>query len=241
MSENKTVKAFGGAISNESKSEKITEIVNSVFVDNIAQADGPADTTSAQGGGIYSTNDIKITSDKGNSIFSGNKIITNGKEESNAIYIADASKTLTLNSINNGTIQFDDKINGEIGYSIKISGDSNSKIILNNNVDNANVSLEYTNLSLGNENIFDNAQSLSLNSGSISLVNNSIGTMNLPALNLNGNTNLAVDADLANSKMDTITADNYSINKNATLNVNYINILSEANKDITTIRFATPT
>ena len=123
-------------------------------------------------------------------------------------------------------------------YDLKITGDSTGKVILNNDVINANISLDNTNLYLGRENVFDQSQSLTLNSGSIYLNNNTTGTMHIPTLNLNGQVGLSVDADLANKSMDKITADNYNIKDNATLNVNNITLLSDAKEDKTNILFA---
>ena len=125
-----------------------------------------------------------------------------------------------------------------IGYNLAITGDSTGKVILNNDVINANISLDNTNLYLGREDVFNQSQSLTLNSGSIYLNNQSIGTMHIPTLNLNGNTNLSVDVDLANKTMDRITADNYNVKDDAMLNVNNIVLLSDAKEDKTDILFA---
>ena len=128
---------------------------------------------------------------------------------------------------------------GSIGsYDIKITGDSTGKVVLNNDVINANISLDNTNLYLGREDVFDKSMSLSLNSGSIYLNNQSIGTMHVPTLNLNGNTNISVDADLANKSMDRITADTYNVTDGAMLNVNNVVLLSDAKEDVTNIQFA---
>ncbi len=128
---------------------------------------------------------------------------------------------------------------GSIGsYNLKITGDSTGKVVLNNDVINANISLDNTNLYLGREDVFNLSQSLTLNSGSIYLNNNTIGTMHVPTLNLNGNTNISVDADLANKSMDRITAVNYNIKDNAMLNVNNVVLLSDAKEDVTNIQFA---
>ena len=62
--------------------------------------------------------------------------------------------------------------------------------------------------------------------------------MHIPTLNLKGNTNLSVDADLATKTMDKITADTYNITNNAMLNVNNITLLSDAKEDKTNILFA---
>ena len=131
-------------------------------------------------------------------------------------------------------------ISGEAlgSYNLKITGDSTGKVVLNNDVINANISLDNTNLYLGREDVFDKSVSLSLNSGSIYLNNQSVGTMHIPTLNLNGNTNISVDADLANKSMDRITADTYNVKDNAMLNVNNVVLLSDAKEDVTNIQFA---
>ncbi len=123
-------------------------------------------------------------------------------------------------------------------FNLKITGDSTGKVILNNDVINANISLDNTNLYLGRENVFDESQKLSLNSGSMYMTNNSVGTMHIPVLNLNGDTNLAADVDLKNAKMDRITADTYNVNADAYLNVNQLNLLNDATKDVTHVLFA---
>lgn len=126
----------------------------------------------------------------------------------------------------------------ETAFDLNINGDKTGKVILNNDVINANIKLDNTNLYLGRENVFDQSQSLTLNSGSMFLINNSIGEMHIPTLNINGNTNLAVDVDLANKSMDRVTADNYNIASDSNLNVNYLNLLSDAAEDKTLILFA---
>ena len=123
------------------------------------------------------------------------------------------------------------------GYDLKITGDNTGKVILNNDVINANISLDNTNLYLGRDNVFDQSQSLTLNSGSMSMINNQAGTMNIPTLNLNGTTNLSVDVDLANKQMDTIKANEYNVAEGAKLNVNNINLLNDAKEDLTNILF----
>ncbi len=123
-------------------------------------------------------------------------------------------------------------------YTLAITGDSTGKVVLNNDIINANISLDNTNLYLGREDVFDKSVSLSLNSGSIYMNNQSVGTMHVPTLNLNGNTNISIDADLANKSMDRITADTYNVKDNAMLNVNNVVLLSDAKEDTTNILFA---
>ena len=272
--------AYGGAIANQGiigtinqDTGEITygEIKNSSFINNYAESTNGT----AFGGAIFSMYHLNITADNGQSIFSGNKTISNGVEEQNAIGMYSPAQkqddkyvfldpitgtqsdknpaSLTLKAVNNGVIVFDDTIRGgaidndslqiietpETAFDLTLTGDSTGKVILNNDIINANISLDNTNLYLGRENVFDQSQSLSLNSGNLYLNNNSIGTMHVPTLNLNGNTNLSVDVDLANKQMDRITADNYNItNNDAFINVNNINLISSTDAQSTQIPFA---
>lgn len=123
-------------------------------------------------------------------------------------------------------------------YNVKFTGDETGYIYLLNDIENSpNVSLDDTNLYLGRESVLNNSR-FSLNSGNLQLANNQIGTMELNSFHLGGTANVSVDADLANAQMDRITADEYTAAENASLNVNYINLLSDAKQDETKIQFA---
>ena len=281
--------SMGGAIMNM---VTIGEITGS-FINNKAESTSGI----ALGGAILSMSPITLSANNSHSLISGNRTISNGKTEQNAIamygfYVTDDdaaqlglssggfislssmtgsgapdvldknTASLTLKAENNGTITINDTIRGgaidfmgfqnsqgsltndmllesaEYAYDLKITGDQSGKIYLNNDIINANITLDNTNLYLGRENIFNQSQSLTLNSGSVYLNNNSIGTMHIPTLNLNGNVNLSVDVDLAGQKMDRITANSYNIKENANLNVQSLNLLNDATQDSTTILFA---
>ena len=251
-----------------------SSIENSSFYYNYAESV----SGEAKGGAIYSTTDISISADNGQSVFSGNKVINNGVEESNAIYMdnkvtdsrdssnysiyhINASPTLTLSAENNGLIYFDDKIDGtsESGgtyklinngqekewltenttdyYDVKLTGDGTGTIVLNNDVKNADITLEKTNLYLGKDDAFNQSQSFSLDSGSLNMINGAAGTMEIPEFNLRGDVDMMVDVDLANSAMDRITADSYG-DLNGNLNVVGMNLISDATEDRTEILFA---
>ena len=261
--------------------------INSMFINNYTESKNG----SAAGGAIFSTQNIKIVADNGESVFSGNKTISNSAdeekrtEEQNAIgmygfYLTEEAAaqvgvsagfvditgsnvvqenpaSLKLEAKNNGVIRIDDTIRGgaldyeqlqqdnfnlietpETAFSLSVTGDSTGKVIINNDVVNANISLDTTNLYLGRENVFDRSQSLTLNSGAVYMQNNAAGSMHIPALNLNGAVGMAVDADLANKTMDRITADNYNIKDTGSINVNNIILLSDAKENNTDILFA---
>lgn len=295
--------AFGGAIYNtitrhyEGKGEVsgIGKIQNTSFIGNYAKSE----SGTAQGGAIWSNRDLNIVADNGESIFSGNYVqngenkdqqaifVTNIIERKNLGYINEHShyfyqnethKTVvTLNSINNGKIIFNDKITGEttktpinkyygktwdpnarryipqyvdddyndidtptevsVNPELKITGDSSSVVQLNNNIENMDISLSGTNLHLGaRDNVLD-GNNLDLQSGTLSMVNNQAGVASLNNVTLSGNTNFVADVDLANTKMDRITATNYGTHQGK-LNVVGMNLLSDSTKDVTEIYFA---
>ncbi len=219
--------------------------------------EGESDTQLALGGAVYTRYDMNFIADNQTNYFSGNYTEDYRGKINNAIFVqtsSSSSPTIKLQAQNNGVIVFNDQIDGGVSknnsetgkyeidrtnaYNLALDGDSTGKVVLNNDVINANISLENTNLYLGREDVFDKSVSLSLNSGSIYLNNNTIGTMHVPTLNLNGNTNISVDADLANKSMDRITADTYNVTDGAMLNVNNVVLLSDAKEDVTNIQFA---
>ena len=204
--------------------DPLVTFVNTSFINNKADS---------KGGAIYANTDVTIKADNGKTLFKGNT--ANG--ESNAIYLDNADKTINLVAVNSGVIQFDDKIDGAAGYNVKISGDNEkSSVLLNNNVDNANVTSENIYLNLGKNNVFENSD-FTITSGTLGFVNGVAEQQIMKSANINGNINLALDVDLASEKMDTLP-DNVSVAQDAKLNVNYLNLLSDANQDITTILFA---
>ena len=214
--------------------QNLGSFINSSFFGNYAKST----EGEAKGGAIYTTNSLTIAADNGNSVFSGNYVEDVNGKRPEAVYVYSPAATLTLQAKNEGTILFDDQINGASGYKLKLDGDETGKVILNNDIINAKVSLDEVTLQLGREDVFNQSQSLALNSGTLSLLNNGVGTMHLPELSLNGAVNMAVDADLANKTMDRITADKYNISQDSKLNVNLINLISDAKEDKTDIEFA---
>ena len=211
-------------------------LVNSSFFGNYAKAT----EGEAHGGAIYTATDLTITADNGNSVFSGNYVEDVNGKRPEAVYVDSPAATFAHQAKNEGTILFDDQINGTSGYKLKLDGDTTGRVILNNDVINAKVDLNEVTLQLGREDVLNQSQSLALNSGTLSLLNNGVGTMHLPELSLNGAVNMAVDADLANKTMDRITADKYNISQDSKLNVNLINLISDAKEDKTDIEFADP-
>ena len=209
-------------------------IVNSSFFNNYAKsAKGEA-----KGGAIYTNEGLSIAADNGVSVFSGNYVEDKNGKRPEAIYVDNPAASLILQAKNEGVILFDDQINGQAGYNLKLTGDNTGKVILNNDIINAKIDLNEVTLQLGREDVLNQSQELNLSSGYLSMVNGTTGTMHLPLFTLNGAVNTAVDADLANKTMDRITADRYSIAEDSKLNVDLINLLSDAKEDKTDIQFA---
>lgn len=133
--------AYGGAIGNIAI---IKAINNSVFKNNYAISSGGSN---ASGGAIYTMQDLTINANNsGLTEFTGNYVSTDGGATKNyeAINVAAAGKTLTLNATTNGTILLNDYINGVSGYNVLLTGDSTGTIKLFDKADikgGANVSV----------------------------------------------------------------------------------------------------
>lgn len=110
----------------------IGKIQNTSFIGNYAKSQ----SGKAQGGAIWSNVDLNIVADNGESLFSGNYVQNGDKKDPQAIFVTNTwtekylgyneehshrfyqkeqyKTSITLNSINNGKIIFNDKITGEI-------------------------------------------------------------------------------------------------------------------------------
>lgn len=167
--------------------------------------------------------------------------------------------TVTFNAKNNGKVVINDTIDGgelsgklttgkfekyeeadkitrENAYNLALKGDNSGRIFLNNDVINANLSLDNTNLYLSRESLL-NESYLNLNSGLMSTINNQVGVLTPKSFTVTGDTNLVVDVDLANQKMDRIEASNYG-SHTGNLVVSGMNLLSDTNKQNLEIYFA---
>ena len=248
--------AQGGAIFNGAQivtknenNETISAIKNSNFIGNSAQTFN--ENSGAKGGAIYTESDLTIIADKGTSVFKDNYTETNGIKDNNAIYVANKTgengesikTTLTIESKNEGVFLNEDKISGDSGYNITITGDNTGTVILNNDVEGeADMYLYQTTLKLGKrDNVLKN-NNMTFNSGTFDMVNNNIGSTNFNTLTLNNNIKTKADVDLINETMDRITSDNYIINENKLndklISVDYLNLLNDSNKDSVKILYA---
>ena len=212
--------------------------VNAVNFENVNFTNNHADSDSAKAGAIYSKGNLKLTANDGKTHFiSGNYTTdSSGNKEDNAIYM-DKNSKLILDSVNSSNIQIDDKITGD-SYNVYLIGDDKSKITLNNKIVNSkSIHLYDTTLHLAkDESVLDDTD-FTAHSGTIDFINDNIGQTNFNSFNITGDIKVNVDADLGAESMDRLP-ENTTITNGAMINVDKINLTSDAENQITTIPFA---
>lgn len=191
---------------------------------------------------------------------SNNDISIGNNSNTDVIYLDGTSSKAFLTTENNKSITVNDKIssanssnelnlngNGTItfaGIAQKLTlNNNNSNTVHNTYVDGVNYNLNSGMVTFAKDEYLNgqgNKNTLNLNGGTLNLANNSVGTIDLAAININSNSNIMLDADLAQEKMDKITADSATANKDAILNVSEINLLSDATKDKVEINAVDP-
>ena len=195
--------SFGGAIYYNgyiasSETSSFGNITNTNFVDNHA---------TAKGGAIYSTNDISIIANSGSSTFSGNYV--GSADNRQAIYMDNASSSLTLNAVNNGVINMNDYVTGESGYATSLTGNNTGVINLYNNILNSVVTT----------------------SGAVTIntANNDLFTYELLSLDSNSNTNYSIDIDVSQRLADMFETTNLS---SGTITLTQINVVAGSFDDV---------
>lgn len=162
----------------------------------------------------------------------------NGKEITLNSDVCSADKANELNLIGNGKIAF----NGIVDPLTLTNENANT--VHNNYVDDVTYNLNSGTVTFSKDEYLNgptNKNTLNFNGGTLNLANGAVGVVDLAALNINANSNIMVDADLAKESMDRITADNATANKDTYLNVSNINLLSDATKDKVEINSVDPT
>ncbi len=236
--------AFGGAIYNDYGT--IGDISGS-FIGNYAETF--SDTRLAVGGAVYTASDMTFSADNKTIEFTGNYTKDSRGEIPNAIWINTYNTpTVTLKALNNGNIVFNDQIDGgkvsrttidrTTQYKLSLSGDKTGNIYFNNDIINADITLDEVSLNLGRDDVLNQSNTLALNSGALNMANGAVGSINIPNFTLNGTVNMSADVDLANETMDRIEAENYTVSPDSKLNVTNLHLLSDATKDNVSILFA---
>lgn len=180
------------------------------------------------------------------SALNANAIYLDGEGNSKVNLTTQNSKSITINNdirSTNAANEITMKGDGTITYNGIVDPvtltNENARTIHNNKIQDVTYNLNSGMVGFSNDNYLSNGNnSLVFNGGMLTVANGAVNPINLEALSLNANSNIAVDADLANSKMDTISANTYSFaNDDIKLNVNGINLLSDAKTDNTIINF----
>ncbi len=137
-----------------------------------------------------------------------------------------------------------DATDGDININDKINGAANSKLALKNGninlkqqVTGSNIDVDKANINLSSDNLLNNLNLNILSESTLNYANNSINNIAFNSLKLNSNMNLAVDVDLANRSMDTISATSLDAGS-YNINVSKMNLLSDAKSNKTSIPFA---
>lgn len=239
----------GGAIYNLSDAK----ITDSNFIGNKAN-------TELDGGAIYGGSGSNTTIvAKNKDVFIGNEnSLANGMdtiylfgsgsgvdEKATGNFLASENRTININSsvsgssIDNSEVVINKADSDGTSYTGKVSVNGDAKI------QNTTISLYDGELAFAHDRNLDASNRLNLYGGTLNLLNNEFGTNQLRAqeLNLLGNTNIMLDVDLKNEKMDSILKDNFGSITNGdadnkyTLNVSQMKSVSEAKGDSARILF----
>lgn len=168
---------------------------------------------------------------------SANLLTENEKEINVNGNIISANKSNNLLLSGNGKITF----NGIVDP-LTLTNE-NKETVHNNYIDDVTYNLNSGTVTFTKDEYLNgqgNKNTLNFNGGTLNLANGAVGTINLAALNINSNSNIMVDADLAKETMDSFTADSATAAKDAILNVSHINLLSDAVKDTVEINAVDP-
>ncbi len=213
---------------------------------------------STYGGAIFNAKDatLNIISNKKDVVFSGNQSgIDENTMTSNAIYNNEG--IINLNA-GNTKIIFNDRISSQNakgaininktgewdtsknptapdGNKIPTDAPTGGTIVLNNDMTDykGEVNLHGGTLSIGaNGTFFEKAASFNVNNVSnLDLANGIVRDYNLGNVYLNANLNTAIDVDLVEQKADNIKYDNLTVNNDAKININRVNVTADANAE----------
>ena len=191
--------AIGAAITNFGT---ITNgIINSKFIGNKAISD-----TDAGGAAIYTNKNLSIIADgsigDGISTFKGNYIKYGDTKLYEAVWVSGATRILTIEAKNGGTINLYDYISGSTGYTTRLTGDNTGTMNLYNEIKRSNVVADNVDI---NMNLADN------NYHQWDLVSLNINANAKWTLDINAETETADAIATTNASAGTITIDGFNI------------------------------
>ena len=146
---------------------------------------------------------------------------------------------MRLEAKNEGEIRFEDEIEGDLGFNLALKGDDKSKIIINNDIINADISVDNTNVYVSEGQYIAQNPTLSVNSGILNINHLANQTLHYDSFKNTGLINFnSIDVDLKNETMGRITADTYGDMTNGVIDVKGLNLISTTERDNTNILFA---
>jgi len=181
-----------------------------------------AKTTSAYqlalGGAVFTNADMNFIADNKIVEFTGNYTEDSRGKISNAIFVENTSSTptISLQALNNGTITFNDQIDGGSvsgttinrtnTYNLNLTGDLTGKIALNDKIINAHATHDNVTLKIGHSDTFKDS-TLTTDSGVIETKDGVYTNYNIKELNSSADTRYSIDISLAKDeqKADTFT------------------------------------
>lgn len=213
-------------------------------------------TSSVNEGALTVKDGGKLEINAINNDISINNIISEA-DEANAIYLDGTTAKADISTSSDRTVEIGNDIrSANVSNEITLRGDGrivfNGKIdpltinnenkdtVHNNYIDAVKYNINSGSVTFTKDyyllNSDGNKNSINFNGGLLNIANGAVSDIALSSIELNKNSNISVDVDLATEKMDTISADSYNI-VDGKLNVSNINLLSDANKDKTVIPF----
>ena len=156
------------------------------FINNYAKTE--SDSQLALGGAVYTYGNMNFIADNQVNYFSGNYTEDYRGKINNAIFVetsSGSSPTIKLQAQNNGSIVFDDQIDGGVStqnsetgkyeidrtnaYNLSLSGDDSGSIYLNNSVINANITVDNANVYVNEGTNLAQSRKLDVNSGVLNI------------------------------------------------------------------------
>ena len=219
--------------------ESTITIQNSQFVDNGKSADGAVQSIS--GGALYNaasgTMNITDSSFKGNVASSGGALyaasnsttnisavnknvvfgdINNTNSATVDTVVLNANAVANLNAQANRVIQFNSAVTGSAGdkseININPTAGNTGLVEFNAAVSDADITLNRGTLRFARDKHLGASNDLTLMGGTLHLMNGEVNPIGAGNININGNTNLALDVDIANKSMDSILSSSSNVN-----------------------------
>lgn len=165
----------------------------------------------------------------------GNVNVSGASEISSPITLTSGNSTLKVDGTDNVTVN--NALSGVDGSKL-VMENGNIDFKENARVNSLNTTLRNTNLTLAKEDALQGTNLTVDGTAGMNIANREVGTLALGTLTLNGNMNLAVDADLAAGTMDRLTVASVAPDPTGKINVNKVNLLSSTTAKSVTIPFA---